>query len=147
VAEQNTSRTVTAKTPEKPVLHGDEQIIKTAILNGPKDKYITWICQRDKDHGQYGEFANYTEDHLLEDNQKFGTKLAAPYRREGDRLMVGLHWPVFIPIEVHDRREAERVKRDEAMRGKIAEGQRGYEKTLRGRNVLRNIREDHSDRE
>jgi hypothetical protein len=124
------------------------------MVNPPEDKYITSITDADLERGvthrsiTLSEFEVYTLAHLIEDNAKFGTKLASrPTPKPGGKLVVGLHYWVFIPRERMQRQEDRERKIDEMVRSRIPQGQKGRELVKRRGKTLRRVEEDNTEEE
>jgi hypothetical protein len=116
------------------------------VFNLPEDKKLLWRGPLAEKRGQAADWPVYTEDMLIQDYKLFGTKLAQPYRIEGNRMVNGISWLVFRPIELHNRQEEARIARQELTMRTFPEGQRGKAKLVaKGKtqfNVSQEARED-----
>jgi hypothetical protein len=101
-----------------------------AWFNDPPDKKLCWRGPLAEKRGQLADWPVYTEAMLKQDRKLFGTMLAQPYRLEGNRMVNGISWLVFRPIELHNRQEEARLKRQELTMRTFPEGQRGKSKLV-----------------
>lgn len=116
------------------------------VFNPPPDKKLLWRGPLAEKRGQAADWPVYTEDMLITDYKLFGTRLAQPYRLEGNRMVNGISWLVFRPIALVQRQEAARIERQNLTMRTFPEGQRGKSKLVtKGRtqfDVSQDARED-----
>jgi hypothetical protein len=100
------------------------------VFNPPEDKRLCWRGPIAERTGQLADWPVYTEAMLRQDYKNFGTRLARPYRLEGNRMVNGISWLVYRPMELVLRQEAARKAREELTMKSFPGGQRGKIKVV-----------------
>jgi len=98
---------------------GNQALPKFHMLKPPPDKVIRWVSDRARERGQLTVgWAVYTPEHLQADFEAHGTRTPITPNVVGNKIMIDLHYPVFMRMETHKALQKQEHARENAIKNR-----------------------------